>query len=227
MVWLNEREQVIYDYIIEFARAKGYPPSVREIGTAVGLKSSSTVHKYLSSMEEKGFLRRDPLKPRALEVLKPKIPKKIREARNNEVVSKQDTTTFKQPIVSASDTVSVPLLGRVAAGYPIFAEENVEEYFPLPASIASDGDSYMLQVTGQSMIGAGIFDGDYVIVRRQEVARNGEIVVALLEDEATVKRFFMEKEYMRLEPENPAFAPILTSEAQIIGKVIGLIRKLH
>lgn len=200
---LTARQQQILAYIKDMLHAKGYPPSVREIGTAVGLRSSSTVHSHLTKLEEMGFLRRDPTKPRAIEVL-------------------GDASWRKE------NFVSVPLVGRVTAGQPILAVENIEETFPLPtALIGSDEDVFMLTVQGDSMINAGILDGDYVLVRKQKTANNNDIVVALInKEDATVKRFFKEKDRIRLQPENDAIPPIYSRNVSILGKVIGVFRML-
>jgi repressor LexA len=196
----NKQEQIL-DYIKQVLRDKGYPPSVREICSAVELSSTSTVHSHLNTLEKKGFIRRDPTKPRTIEVLD----------------EEHDWLTAH---VSA-----VPLIGKVTAGEPILAIENIEEYFPLPNYIARNEDIYMLRVSGKSMINAGILDGDQIIVRQQDSAHNGDIVVALLGDDVTVKRFFKEKDYIRLQPENETMSPILTKEVKILGKVIGLFRE--
>jgi len=200
---LTARQKQILAYIKDTLRAKGYPPSVREIGAAVDLRSSSTVHSHLTKLEEMGFLRRDPTKPRALEVL--------------------GETSWRQ-----EDFVSVPLVGRVTAGQPILAVENIEETYPLPSSlIGSNEDVFMLTVQGESMINAGIFDGDYVLVRKQKNAANHDIVVALLDkEEATVKRFFKESDRIRLQPENDFMSPIYSRNVMILGKVIGVFRRL-
>ncbi|KXG43484.1 transcriptional repressor LexA [Tepidibacillus infernus] len=202
---LSNRQKAIFDFIKQKVKEKGYPPSVREIGEAVGLASSSTVHGHLSRLEKKGLIRRDPTKPRAIEILvDDDLPKMDKEM------------------------VRVPLIGKVTAGEPITAIENVEDYFPLPASIVNGDDVYMLVVQGESMIEAGIYDGDYVIVRQQPVANNGEIVVAMTDEgEATVKRFFKEKNHIRLQPENSTMKPILLPQVTILGKVIGLFRNIH
>ncbi len=200
---LTARQKQILAYIKDTLRAKGYPPSVREIGAAVDLRSSSTVHSHLTKLEEMGFLRRDPTKPRALEVL--------------------GESSWRQ-----EDFVSVPLVGRVTAGQPILAVENIEETYPLPSSlIGSNEDVFMLTVQGESMINAGIFDGDYVLVRKQKNAANHDIVVALLDkEEATVKRFFKESDRIRLQPENDFMSPIYSRNVMILGKVIGVFRRL-
>lgn len=200
---LQDRQAAILNYIRQQINEKGYPPSVREIGQAVGLYSSSTVHGHLRRLEEKGYIRRDPTKPRAIEVI-----------------------SDRQPI-RRKEMVNVPVVGRVTAGEPILAVENVEDSFPLPLEFVRDEDVFMLSVRGESMIGAGIFDGDLVIVRPQKVATNGEIVVALLGDEATVKRFYKESDSVRLQPENPHMEPIITKQVEILGKVIGLVRRFH
>lgn len=192
-------------FIKEEVRTKGYPPSVREIGEAVGLASSSTVHGHLARLESKGLIRRDPTKPRAIEIL-----------------DQQDSTIAKQGVVH------VPLVGKVTAGLPITAIENIEEYFPIPDSYGTTEDQiFMLEIMGESMIEAGILDGDYVIVKQQATASNGEIVVAMTEDnEATVKRFFKEESYFRLQPENSSMEPIIVDRVSILGKVVGLYRNV-
>ncbi|HBC94903.1 MAG TPA: repressor LexA [Pelotomaculum sp.] len=197
---LTPKQAEILKVIKDHLHHKGYPPSVREIGQAVGLSSSSTVHGYLRKLEKKGYLRRDPTKPRAIEVLDP------------------EGETVK--------CINVPLLGRVAAGLPLLAVENKEELFTLPTHFTGTGEFFMLRVQGESMIEAGILNGDMVVVRRQQDANNGDIVVALLEEEATVKRFFKGKDRVRLQPENSAMEPIYANELQILGKVIGLVRKI-
>lgn len=204
---LSARQKSILNFIQQCVQTKGYPPSVREIGEAVGLASSSTVHGHLSRLEQKGYIRRDPTKPRAIEILK------------------QGTSTNAS---KEKNVVMVPLVGKVTAGEPITAIENIEEYFPLPRKIAVDEQStFLLSVQGDSMINAGIFDGDYVVVRRQPTAENGDIVVAMTsENEATVKRFYREKNHIRLQPENDRLAPILLPEVTILGKVVSLIRNL-
>lgn len=200
---LNTRQKQILKYIKETLRTKGYPPSVREIGEAVGLSSSSTVHSYLSKLEALGFIRRDPTKPRAIDVL--------------------DEAPWRQKNITP-----VPLVGRVTAGTPILAVENIEETYPLPTELVGNDDVFMLTVQGDSMIEAGILDGDYILIRSQNTARNGDIVVALIdEEEATVKRFFKEKDCIRLQPENPAMEPIYSRQVTILGKVIGVFRRLQ
>ncbi len=201
--FLSSRQKQILSYIKDTLRAKGYPPSVREIGEAVGLSSSSTVHSHLAKLEELGFIRRDPTKPRAIDVL--------------------DEAPWRQKAMTP-----VPLVGRVTAGQPILAVENIEETYPLPTELVGDETVFMLSVRGDSMVNAGILDGDYVLVRDQDTARNGEIVVAMVGDEeATVKRFFREKDHIRLQPENDYLEPILSRDVSILGKVIGVFRKIH
>ncbi|MDM5189340.1 transcriptional repressor LexA [Bacillus sp. DX4.1] len=203
---LTKRQQDILDFIKLKVQEKGYPPSVREIGQAVGLASSSTVHGHLSRLEEKGYIRRDPTKPRAIEIL-----------------------GFDRLETDTQSVVHVPIVGKVTAGSPITAVESVEEHFPLPANLVSGSDQvFMLRISGNSMIEAGIFDEDLVVVRQQQSAYNGEIVVALTEEnEATVKRFYKEKDHFRLQPENSSLEPILLDKVSIIGKVIGVYRHLH
>nr|WP_218039458.1 transcriptional repressor LexA [Dendrosporobacter quercicolus] len=200
---LNHRQKQILAYIKDTLRIKGYPPSVREIGEAVGLSSSSTVHGHLAKLETLGFIRRDQDKPRAIEIL--------------------DEAPWRQKKITP-----VPLVGRVTAGQPILAVENVEEVFPFPLELVGNNENvFMLSVQGESMINAGIFDGDYVLVREQNSAYNNDIVVALVNDEeATVKRFFKEKDYVRLQPENDHMEPILVTNVAILGKVIGVFRRL-
>ncbi|MED1201906.1 transcriptional repressor LexA [Heyndrickxia acidicola] len=204
MTKLSKRQQDILEFIKQEVKAKGYPPSVREIGEAVGLASSSTVHGHLSRLESKGLIRRDPTKPRAIEIL-----------------------DLEHDNIPRQNVMNVPLVGKVTAGLPITAIENVEEYFPLPEQLApADENIFMLEIVGESMIDAGILDGDYVIVRQQQTANNGDIVVAMTEDdEATVKRFFKEKNYFRLQPENATMEPIILNSVSILGKVIGLYRQ--
>jgi len=200
---LNDRQIAILNFIKKELQKKGYPPSVREIGKAVGLSSSSTVHGHLAQLEYKGYIRRDPTKPRTIEILEG----------NSDVVRKE--------------IINVPIIGRVAAGQPILAIENVEDTFPLPLDFVNNDNVYILSVRGDSMVNAGILDGDYVVVRQQSHAKNGDIVVALLEDEATVKTFYKEKDYIRLQPENPALDPIYSTDVQVLGKVVGVFRRLH
>ena len=197
----EERQKNIFDFIKEFLLEKGYPPSVREIGKAVGLKSSSTVHGYLARLEEAGLIKRDPTKPRAIDILDEKPWDK---------------------------TVKVPLVGAVTAGVPILAEENIEDVFSFPQGlIGTRDDAFMLRVQGESMINAGIFDGDYILVRQQDTANDNDIVVALVNDNtATVKRFFREKDCIRLQPENDTMEPFYEKNVAVLGKVIGVYRQM-
>lgn len=197
---LTAKQQQILDFIKKSLREKGYPPSVRELCVAVNLSSTSTVHSHLNTLEKKGFIRRDPSKPRTIEVL-------------------DEEVNWLEDHVDA-----VPVIGKVTAGVPILAVENIEEYFPLPKQLTRHEDTFMLNVKGTSMINAGIFDGDQIIVRKQESAHNGDIVVAMIEDEVTVKRFFREKDTIRLQPENDTMQPIYVQDVRILGKVIGLVR---
>jgi repressor LexA len=201
---MSNRQNSILEFIKNEVRDKGYPPSVREIGEAVGLASSSTVHGHLDRLEKKGLIRRDPTKPRAIEIL-----------------GDDDEGIYQ----ISSSIRQIPLIGKVTAGVPITATENIEEYFPLPVNMVGDQPVFMLSVMGDSMIEAGIHDGDYVIVRQQPTAVNGDIVVAMTEEnEATVKTFYKERDHIRLQPENSSMQPIRLSNVSILGKVIGLIR---
>lgn len=203
---LSKRQEMIYDFIKSEVDEKGYPPSVREIAKAVGLASSSTVHGHLERIEGKGFIRRDPTKPRAIEII---------DLESNDI--NKDQARY------------APLIGKVTAGLPITAVENIEEYIPVPSSSANESDNlFVLVIEGDSMINAGIFDGDKVIVKQQTTANNGEIVVAMTEEEeATVKRFYKEKDHFRLQPENDSFEPIILDNVSILGKVIGLFRNIN
>jgi repressor LexA len=199
---LTKRQKEIFDFIRKYAAKTGYPPTVREIGKAVGLHSSSTVHAHLANLEKLGLVKRDPSKPRAIELLFDKAKRTI--APEN----------------------GLPLIGQVAAGEPILAEENIEEYLEVPDVIGGEDGDYILQIRGESMKDAGILEGDYVIVRPSDDAANGEIVVALIGEEATVKRLYREKDHVRLQPENEEMEPILTTEARVLGKVVGVFRKV-
>lgn len=196
---LSPRQRDILEIIKKEITLKGYPPSVREIGEAVGLTSSSTVHNHLTILEQKGYIRRDPTKPRAIEVL-------------------DSLSEFSRK------TVYVPIVGQVTAGEPILAVENIEDSFPIPYDLVKADSVFMLRIKGESMIEAGILDGDLILVRQQNTANNGDIVVALIEDEATVKRFYKEKNSIRLQPENSSMAPIYSQNVSILGKVIGVFR---
>jgi repressor LexA len=198
---LTKRQREIFDYISRYLSRHGYPPTVREIGKAVGLHSSSTVHAHLAKLEKLGVLKRDPTKPRAMEVLVERAKRAVRPT-------------------------GLPLVGNVAAGAPILAEENVEEYMQVPDVIGGEAGDYILRVRGDSMVDVGILDGDFAIVRPAKQARNGEIVVAMIEDEATVKRFFRERNHVRLQPENASMKPILTKDAEILGRVVGVFRSV-
>ena len=204
-VGLTNRQAAILDFIKAEIERKGYPPSVREICTAVGLSSPSTVHSHLNALEEKGYIRRDPLKPRALEVLDSSIQPNFTQ--NHELIN-------------------IPLIGRISAGLPALAEENVEDYFPLPLDyLNSNSQLFMLRVKGESMIEAGIQNGDLLVVEEAHTARNGEIVVARIEEEATVKTFYRELDRIRLQPENQSMDPIYVNHCEIIGKPIALYRR--
>ncbi|HTA97480.1 MAG TPA: transcriptional repressor LexA [Solirubrobacteraceae bacterium] len=205
---LTKRQQEIFDFIGKYSAKYGYPPTVRDIGKAVGLASSSTVHAHLANLEKIGLLRRDPSKPRAIELLDKAVGSAVDSVRN---------------IVRPE---SLPLLGSVAAGQPILAEENVEEYVPVPSLAGgSDGD-YLLRIRGESMKNAGIVEDDLVVVHQQDTAQQGDIVVALLGEEATVKRYFRESDHIRLQPENETMEPIRTKEVKVLGRVVGLLRSM-
>jgi repressor LexA len=198
---LTKRQQEIFEYVKSYGREHGYPPTVRDIGKAIGLTSSSTVHAHLANLEKLGLLKRDPTKPRAIEVLVDKA----------------------KAVVTPN---GLPLVGQVAAGQPILADENIEEYVPVPQIAGGDEGEFVLRVKGDSMKDAGIFDRDYVVVRPQKTATNGQIVVAMLEGEATVKRFFKEKSRVRLQPENDALEPIYARDVEILGRVVGVCRRV-
>lgn len=201
---LSRKQRQILQFIISEAEQHGYPPSVREIGRAVGLKSTSTVHGHLARLEERGYIRRDPAKPRTIEVLIDRSNQRVKA------------------------TVGVPVVGKVAAGTPVLAIENIEDYFTLPREFTGEGDLFMLKVRGDSMIEAGIREGDFVVVKQQNSADDGDIVVAMIGgDEATVKRFYRELDHIRLQPENRDLAPIIAKEVAVLGKVVGLLRKFH
>ena len=197
---ISPKQQEILDYIKEEILKKGYPPTVREICETVRLKSTSSVHSHLETLEKNGYIRRDPTKPRAIEICD------------------ESFQTVR------TEMVSLPIIGNVAAGQPIFAEENIVDYFPVPADVVPKGESFILNVRGDSMINAGIFNGDRVFVNSCSTARNGDIVVALIEDSATVKTFYKENGYIRLQPENDTMDPIIVENCQILGKVFGIFR---
>lgn len=197
---ISKKQLEVLEYIKSEILHRGYPPAVREICEAVHLKSTSSVHSHLETLEKNGYIRRDPTKPRAIEII---------------------DDTFN---LTRRETVNVPIIGRVAAGEPILAEENIENYFPIPMEFMTNNEAFLLSVHGESMINAGILDGDYVLVESVPVADNGDMVVALIEDSATVKTFYKEKGFYRLQPENDSMDPIIVSEVDILGKVIGVFR---
>lgn len=199
---ISPKQQEILDYIKSQILERGFPPAVRDICDAVHLKSTSSVHSHLETLEKNGYIRRDPTKPRAIEIL-------------------DDSFNFTR-----REMVNVPMIGRVAAGEPILAEQNIENYFPIPMEFMPNNQTFMLKVKGESMINTGIFDGDLVLVEQCQTARNGEIVVALIEDGATVKTFYKEKAAIRLQPENDSMDPIIVTDVKILGKVIGVFRFL-
>ena len=199
---ISPKQQEILEYIKSQILERGFPPAVRDICEAVHLKSTSSVHSHLETLEKNGYIRRDPTKPRAIEIL-------------------DESFNFTR-----REMVNVPMVGRVAAGEPLLAEQNVENYFPIPMEFMPNNQTFMLRVKGDSMINVGIFDGDLVLVEQRQTDRNGEVIVALVEDGATVKRFFKEEGVFRLQPENDALDPIIVKEVQILGKVIGVFRFL-
>ena len=203
---LTKRQQEIVDFIKRYSAKYGYPPTVRDIGKAVGLTSSSTVHAHLSNLEKIGLLRRDPSKPRAIELLDRAVGSAVESVRG---IVRPD---------------GLPLVGSVAAGQPILAEENIEDYVSVPEAAGGDDGAYLLRIRGDSMTGAGILEGDLVVVRPQDTAKDGDIVVALLGEEATVKRFFRESDHVRLQPENDSMDPIRSKEVKVLGRVVGLLR---
>jgi repressor LexA len=204
---LTKRQQEIFDFIRKYSAKYGYPPTVRDIGKAVGLASSSTVHAHLANLEKIGLLRRDPSKPRAIELLDRAVGSAVESVRG-----------IVRP--------GLPLLGSVAAGQPILAEENIEDYVSVPDVAGGEDGEYLLRVRGDSMKDAGILEGDFVVVRPQDTAGDGDVVVALLGEEATVKRFFRETDHIRLQPENEAMEPIRSKEVKVLGRVVGLLRSI-
>jgi repressor LexA len=214
---LSKRQREIFDFVVAYADKHGYPPTVREIGEAVGLASPSTVHAHLANLERAGYLKRDPTKPRALEVVgRERAPA---------------AAALGPPRIAAPEAPRLPLLGEIAAGGPLLAEENIEDYLAVPEPLAAGGDDFLLRVKGESMIEAGILPGDYVVVHRQQTARDGDVVVALAgqdeaADEATVKRFFRENGRIRLQPENSSLEPLYPDHVRILGKVTGVFRSL-
>ena len=201
---LTKRQQEIFEFVRRYVGEHGYPPTVRDIGKAVGLASSSTVHAHLANLEKVGLLRRDPSKPRAIEML-------------------DKAVDGMKSIVKPG---GLPLVGQVAAGSPVLAEENIEEYIDVPGVAGGDEGEYLLRVRGDSMKDAGIIEGDFVVVRPQETATNGDIVVALVGEEATVKRYFREADHIRLQPENDALEPIRSKDVRVLGRVVGLLRRV-
>lgn len=200
---ISAKQLEILEYIKSQILERGFPPAVRDICEAVNLKSTSSVHSHLETLEKNGYIRRDPTKPRAIEIL-------------------DDSFNFTR-----REMVNVPIIGRVAAGEPLLAEQNIEEYFPIPMEYMPNAQTFMLKVKGESMINAGILDGDYVLVAERKTARNGEMIVALVEDGATVKTFYKEEGIIRLQPENDTMDPIIVPDCQILGKVIGVFRFFH
>jgi repressor LexA len=209
---LTKRQQEIFDFIKRYSARYGYPPTVRDIGKAVGLASSSTVHQHLANLEKIGLLRRDPSKPRAIELL-------------DRAVEQVDKAVGQ--VVSLVRSEGLPLVGSVAAGAPVLAEENIEEYVQIPDLAGGDEGEYILRVRGDSMKNAGILEGDHVVVRSQETARNGEIIVAMVGEEATVKRFYREDDHIRLQPENETMEPIRSKEVRVLGRVVGVLRNVR
>lgn len=208
---ITKRQQAVLDVIEQFIREKGYGPTVREICHALDLSSPSTVHVHLRALEDKGFIKRDPLKSRSIV---------LTYALDDEVEATSVSST------QFDNVISVPLVGDVAAGVPILAEQNITDTMMLPTEIVGDSPSFMLSVHGESMIEAGINDGDYVVVKKQKVANNGDIVVAIIDDGATVKRFYKEQNYIRLQPENSSMEPIITTNCSIAGKVVAVFRRI-
>ena len=205
---LNKREKAILKFIEKQINDKGYPPSVREIGKAVGLSSTATVHTYIAKLKEKGYIAKEDQKGRTLKLLKG---------------GKKEEP---KPVYNGKELAEVPVIGKITAGEPILAVENVTDTFPIPIDFVGNSESFMLVVRGESMIEAGILDGDYILVKKQDIARNGEIVVALIGEEATVKTFYKEKDHIRLQPENSTMDPIIVPNCKILGKVAGVFRKL-
>lgn len=212
---INKREKAILKYVEKQILANGYPPSVREIGKAVGLSSTATVHGYLAKLEEKGYLKKEDKKGRTLKLLK---------GGNGEPIS--NNKNQGKDFYTQRELVEVPVIGKITAGEPILAVENVTDTFPIPIDFVGNSEAFMLKVRGESMIEAGILDGDNILVKKQNTARNGEIVVALIGDEATVKTFYKESDHIRLQPENSSMDPIIVPTCEILGKVAGVFRKM-
>lgn len=217
---LKDRERKILTYMKEEIRKKGYPPTVREMCTALGIKSTSTTHKDLENLEMKGYIKKDPAKPRALMIIDPDTGKSFGEA---------EAAGPAHESMERTDVVDIPVIGRIAAGTPILAEQNIDETIPVPARFLPKGTNFMLTVKGESMVEAGIMDGDYILVHQQNTANNGDIVVAMVdgfESEATVKTFYKENGHIRLQPENQYMSPIIVSDVKILGLVKGVFRYL-
>ena len=212
---LNKREKAILKFIEKQIKLKGYPPSVREIGKAVGLRSTATVHGYLNQLEEKGYIKKETQKGRTLKLLK-----------GGMLEDQVEMPEVQKNLYSGREMVDVPVIGKITAGEPILAVENITDTFPIPVDFVGNFESFMLTVRGESMIEAGILDGDYILVKRQNTANNGDIVVALIGDEATVKTFYKEKDHIRLQPQNSTMDPIIVPNCEILGKVGGVFRKL-
>ncbi len=211
---LTQRQQEVYDYVVSYVDSHGYPPTVREIGEAVGLASPSTVHAHLANLERAGYLRRDPTKPRALELTK-----------------RERTAGASVSVADVGEVRVLPLVGEIAAGGPLLAEQNVEDHLAVPDTLSRGGEEFLLRVKGDSMVEAGILEGDYVVVQRQQTAKDGDIVVALAgqdeaADEATVKTFYREQGRVRLQPENSSMAPLYPEHVSILGKVVGVFRRV-
>ena len=209
----TRKERAILKFIEEQVLDKGYPPSVREIGKAIGLSSTATVHAYLAKLEKQGYIKKEDKKGRTLKVIK--------GSDGNPLKAKSNKNFYTQ-----KELVDVPIIGKITAGQPILAVENVTDTFPIPIDFVGNSESFMLTVRGESMIEAGILDGDYILVKKQNDARNGEIVVALIGEEATVKTFYKEKDHIRLQPENSTMEPIIVPDCKILGKVAGVFRKM-
>lgn len=211
---INKREKAILKVIEKQIKTDGYPPSVREIGKAVGLKSTATVHGYLAALEKKGYIKKESQKGRTLKLLK------------GGALEEEKQETFDKEFYSSREMVNVPIIGKITAGEPILAVENITDTFPIPLDFVGNSESFMLVVRGESMIEAGILNGDYILIRKQNSAINGEIVVALIGEEATVKTFYKEKDHIRLQPENSTMEPIIVPNCEILGKVTGVFRKM-
>lgn len=209
---ISTKQKEILEFIKKEILEKGYPPAVREICEAVHLKSTSSVHSHLETLEKNGYIRRDPTKPRAIEIMDEEF---------------QAVRTRGNDVLFENEMVNIPIIGTVAAGQPILAQENIESYFPMPVHMVPNADTFVLKVKGDSMINAGIFDGDSIFVEKCETAKNGDMVVALVDDSATVKTFYKENGHYRLQPENDTMEPIIVKECQVLGKVFGVFRLCH